>query len=69
MRLMRAGVSLVPCSQITSRPSRSSVMPFAMFDGCRTVSSACAANGNVSPESCRRMMAMFLGPGSGTVVK
>jgi len=33
MRLMRAGVSRVPCSQITSRPSLSSVMPFAMFDG------------------------------------
>ena len=33
MRLIRATASRAPCSQITSRPSRSSVMPFCHIGG------------------------------------
>jgi hypothetical protein len=37
MRLMRAGLDLVPCSQMIRRPSRSKVIPLDMFEGCLTV--------------------------------
>jgi len=35
-RLIRAGSAIEPCSQITRRPSRSSVMPLAALAGSRT---------------------------------
>jgi len=58
---MRAGVSSVPCSQMTRRPSRSRVMPFAMFDVGRNVDTVPAA-------TSRRPMKTLRSPNAGTFV-
>jgi hypothetical protein len=57
MRRIRAGVSMAPCSQTTSRPSRSIAMPLARFASGKGVVSADGATGKRAPSSAIRRIA------------